>query len=158
MWAVHLLYTPFPLAVLNSPELSSFPLQNLGAHFKCLYRCKRCLKSLPRAWQLQQHAQRMFVNHTEYHCPVLSPTWALLPADDLVESKLVFHWAPYSFQFVDKVSQVLNLTNVFQNVPQEKAWLVIKTNCRPHLPTTLPVSVVVIKDWLCLPSASHQKS
>lgn len=75
----------------------------------------------------------MFISLTEYHCPVqfLSPTWALLPAADLVESKLVFHWAPHSFQFVDKVHQVLNLANVFQNVPQEKAWLVIKRNCRP---------------------------
>jgi len=49
------------------------------------------------------------------------------------------------------VLQVLNLANVFQN------WLALKKTTCP-LPTPPPVSVVVIKDWLRIPSALSQNS
>lgn len=39
--------TPFLFAVVTSQKLSSFPLQNLAEHLKCLNTWERCLRSLP---------------------------------------------------------------------------------------------------------------
>lgn len=137
---------PFLFAVVTSQKLSSFPLQNRAEHLKCLNTWERCSRSLPRgdSWT---GTLSMSVSHTA-SVPRSAPL--LLPAQIWQKASSVFDWSPHSFHVVCKVAQALNLTNVLQNLLQEEAWLVLKGTVPP---TSLPLSVEVIKDWPRIPSA-----